>query len=107
MTVNSNELILVNDTPYPVYHEEFIDVIEWRPCDRPEDCPEVRIEPGEAGHIDLRSFGNEAEDPIWVYWWHIIDPGTELDTELDVDSHFVQLILIDLPPRVRCEEIAT
>ena len=107
VTVDSNELVLVNDTPYPIYHEsissELIDIIEWGPCDRPDDCPEIRIEPGETGRIDLRTFGNEAEGPVWVYWWHISEPGTDID----VSYEGVKLILADLPPRVKCEKDAT
>ena len=102
--VNSKELILYNDTQYPIYHvefpTEFLDNIEWGPCDDRDECPELKIEPSQARHdSDFHLYWDEIEGSVTVFWWHIFDPGTELD----VDYAGVQLIEIDLPPRVPCE----
>ena len=103
VTVNSDELIVYNDTPYPIYHSTFstkyLDSIEWGPCDRPDECPDLKIDPSEARHEDLSLFRNDVERSVTVFWWHIFDP----EAELDVDYVGVQIIHADLPPRVPCE----
>jgi len=101
--VNSDELIVYNNTPFPIYYAIFstkdLDSIEWGPCEHADKCPDLKIDPGEARHEDLSLFRNDVERPFTVFWWHIFDP----EAELAVDYVGVQIIHADLPPRVTCE----
>ena len=105
ITVSSTELIISNNSPYPIYHEifpnELLRLIEWGPCENPSECPELRTDPEDVKRYDLHSLVYEDERHFTVFWWHLSEP--EAGLILSSKELGVEWIEVELPARVACE----
>lgn len=72
-----NELIITNNTPtavyYAVYPQEDLALIEWEPCQHPDDCPQDRVEPGQSARLSLQTVTNTGTTIVTLFWWHLVE----------------------------------
>ena len=80
VSVTGSELVILNRSRLPIYHEIFseyiLDLLEWGPCSDPSDCPQARIEPGATRSYQWQELFHKPENHFTVYWWLIDDPDT-------------------------------
>ena len=95
VTLATGELLISNNTPetiyYAVYPQEDLPLIEWAPCQHPDDCVQDRIEAGQSVRLPLQTISNADTTTVTVFWWHLVknpegDGYHDTDfTELDVN----------------------
>jgi hypothetical protein len=73
--LESRQLVLTNNTSEPILYEAFaqeiLALIEWAPCDNPDECPEKVVSPGETVRIGLRTVTNRDTKTLVVFWWNV------------------------------------
>lgn len=75
VTVNDDNLELVNNSSVDVYFEAFpqemLAFIEWAPCENPEKCQDKVVKPNNEVLIPLRKIADRETTMITVYWWSL------------------------------------
>jgi len=71
-----DELAISNNTPetiyYVVFPQEILPLIEWAPCQHPDNCPQDRIEAGQRVHLPLKTVANADTNTVVIFWWHLV-----------------------------------
>jgi hypothetical protein len=74
--VTANELVIANNTSetiyYTVFPQEDLPLIEWAPCQHPDDCVPDRIEAGQSVRLTLQTIANADTTIVTVFWWHLV-----------------------------------
>jgi len=77
--VTPQELVLHNTTTRPIYYAVYpaqdLPLIEWAPCDDPNQCPDSRIEPGREVRLAGLTFEPQTRE-VAVFWWYLAESET-------------------------------
>lgn len=77
VTITADALGIANNTPadiyYAVFPQEELALIEWAPCQHPNDCPEERIAAGQSISLSLQTVAQAETTVITVFWWHLVE----------------------------------
>ena len=72
-----NEIVVANHTPetiyFAVFPQEDLPLIEWAPCQHPDNCAQDRIETGQNAYFPLTTIANSDTNVITIFWWHLVE----------------------------------
>lgn len=76
VTLAADELVITNNTPdtlyYAAFPQEALPLIEWAPCQHPDDCAQDRLEAGQTVRLPLQTVANTDTTIVSVFWWHLV-----------------------------------
>ena len=72
----ANELVISNNTPATIYYaafpQEALPLIEWAPCQHPDDCAQDQLESGQNVRLNLQTIANVDTAIVTLFWWHLV-----------------------------------